>query len=236
MSGFENLTLHGAALMRGGRRLLGPLDLTLDTSGITAILGHNGAGKSLFIQMCHGQFPPSAGRIAWNGADAITSRRERSFMFQNTPLLRRSVFANVEFPLVAQGIPRAERHRRTHLALQTARLDQQSNAPAASLSGGERQRMALARAIVTDPQVILLDEPAANLDPASTLALESMVLAVAAKGTKVLIATHDLPQARRLAADVLVFGLGKLLVQQDARSFFNTQHDGAVADYLEGRL
>ncbi len=96
--------------------------------------------------------------------------------------------------------------------------------------------MALARALVTRPQVVLLDEPSASLDPASTKELEASVRAVAKSGVKVLIATHDLMQARRLADDVLVFGEGKLLVQEDAKAFFNKTHAGAVADFLEGRL
>ncbi len=96
--------------------------------------------------------------------------------------------------------------------------------------------MALARALVTRPQVVLLDEPSASLDPASTKELEASVRMVAKSGVKILIATHDLMQARRLADDVLVFGEGNLLVQEDAATFFSKTHEGEVADFLEGRL
>ena len=233
---FQTLTLQNVVVRRGGKRLLGPLNFNLSTHGITAVLGHNGAGKSLFLHVCHGQFPPSAGTIKWNGLQVSDTRKCRSLLFQNTPLMRRSVAANVEFPLIALGIPKTERALRVTEALTIARLSNTPSAPAASLSGGEKQRMALARALVTRPQVVLLDEPSASLDPASTKELEASVRAVANSGVKVLIATHDLMQARRLADDVLVFGEGNLLVQEDAVTFFNRTHSGVVADFLEGRL
>lgn len=234
--GFKSLTLQAVEVRRDGRKLLGPLDFSLTTQGISAILGHNGAGKSLFLQLCHGQFPASSGSVLWDGLPARNTRGSRSYMFQNTPLMRRSVAANVEFPLVARGVAKAERRELVKQALRTARLSNDPLAPAASLSGGEKQRMALARALVTKPSVIMLDEPSASLDPASTKELEASVKEIAAAGVKVLIATHDLMQARRVADDVLVFGEGKLLAQETATSFFERSHKGAVADFLEGRL
>ena len=235
-AGFKALTLQQAEVSRNGKRLLGPLDFTLGSQGVSAILGHNGAGKSLFLQVCHGQFATSEGEVLWNGLPAASTRNCRSFMFQNTPLMRRSVAANVEFPLIAQGIAKPERVVRVREALEKARLAHRFATPAASLSGGEKQRMALARALVTRPQVIMLDEPSASLDPASTKELEANIKEIAASGVKVLIATHDLMQARRLADDVLVFGDGTLLEQNDAKDFFEQSHSGAVADFLEGRL
>lgn len=234
--GFKSLTLRAVEIHRDGKFLLGPLDFELVTAGITAILGHNGAGKSLFLQLCHGQFRATTGSVLWDGSHARTTRKSRSYMFQNTPLMRRSVADNVEFPLIVHGVPKAERIMRVAEALNSARLTKKSLVPAASLSGGEKQRMALARALVTRPEVILLDEPAASLDPASTKELEASVRDIAATGVKVLIATHNLMQARRIADDVLVFGEGKLLAQEAANSFFERTHKAAVAGFLEGRL
>ena len=234
--GFTSLKLHNVSVFKQGKMVLGLLDLNLTSSGITVILGHNGAGKSLFIKACHGQFPVSSGSIQWNRLSVDQTRECRSLMFQTPPLLRRSVLANVEFPLIAQGISKDERRTRVAKALEKARLTDYATAPAASLSGGEKQRMALARALVTRPQVLMLDEPSASLDPASTKELEISLNEIAATGVKVLISTHDLMQARRLADDVLVFGDGDLLVQEDAKTFFNKAHEGAVADFLEGRL
>ncbi|MGE4609970.1 MAG: ATP-binding cassette domain-containing protein [Paracoccaceae bacterium] len=233
---FKSLTVQQVEVRRDGECLLGPLDFTLESQGITAILGHNGAGKSLLLHLIHGQFAESKGKVLWNGKPARSTRRTRSLMFQTIPLMRRSVAANVEFPLIAQGIPHTERAIRVNEALKIARLSRNPAIPAASLSGGEKQRMSLARALVTRPQVVLLDEPSASLDPASTKELESSLREVANSGVKVLIATHDLMQARRLADDVLVFAEGDLLVQQGAVTFFASTHDGPVGDFLEGRL
>ncbi len=233
---FATLELRQAEVIRDGRRLLGPIDLTLDSGGITVILGHNGAGKSLFVKMCHGLFAPDRGTVLWNGRPATATRQERGFLFQTTPLLRRSVRANIEFPLLALGIPRAGRRKKVEAALQQARLDTRANAPAGSLSGGERQRLALARAAVGDPPVILMDEPSASLDPASTKELETAVRSIVAAGTKVFLVTHDIHQAKRLAGDVLMFADGALLAHEPADSFFTRPHNGAIADFLEGRL
>lgn len=236
MPDLQTLTLTAAKVIRDSQTLLGPIDLTLESQGITAILGHNGAGKSLFLKLAHGQFAADGGRVEWNGRDAQSTRRERSFMFQNAPLLRRSVIANIEYPLAIHGVSKSDSTFRVAEALEKARLTHRALAPAASLSGGERQRMALARAWVTRPHVILLDEPSASLDPASTKELESMVFEIAASGVKVLIATHDLSQAKRLAADVLMFGEGKLLAQGPADHFFAETQSAVITDFLEGRL
>ncbi len=231
----NRLAFENVSVFRNGKEILGPLDIELQTTGITCLLGPNGAGKSVFLNLCHGMFAPDKGRVDWNGVSAVSTRNDRSFMFQTAAVMRRSVWANVAFPLLAQKLPKSERMERVAQALTFARLTDQAAQPAASLSGGEKQRMALARAWVTRPKVILLDEPAANLDPGSTHALESMLHDIATK-SGVIIATHNLPQARRLAHHVLVFANGKLAANSDADTFFTQTHTGQVADYLDGRI
>jgi tungstate transport system ATP-binding protein len=230
------LQVSGAEVADNGLRLLGPISLRLNSPGITVILGPNGAGKSLFLRLVHGLLPPSAGEVRWNGVAAQDSRSTRGFVFQNTPTMRRSVFANVAFPLVAAGVNGHARRERVTRALQQARLAAHAHVPAARLSGGERQRMALARAIVARPGVVLLDEPAANLDPASTKELEAMLQAVSAGGTKILIATHDLAQARRLADEVLFFDQGHLADHASVAEFFDAPSTAAARRYLDGVL
>ncbi len=231
---FGELRVDQAEVRRDGLRLLGPLSLRLDSPGITVILGHNGAGKSLFVKMCHGMFPPARGVVTWNGKPAMQTRRQRGFLFQHTPLLRRPVRANLAFPLQVAGVPRAERRQRVDAALVAARLSGQATAPAISLSGGERQRLALARACITDPPVVILDEPSAGLDPASTVILETTIRDISSAGTKVFLVTHDIHQARRLSDDVLMFADGALLAFEPAGSFFTRRHTGPVADFLGG--
>lgn len=219
-----------------GTALLGPVSLVLETPGITVIMGANGAGKSLFLSAAHGLVTPNSGSIMWNGAAAESSRASRSFVFQSTPLLRRSVAANVAFPLKARLLSRTEKSQVLAAALAEARLGALARKPAATLSGGERKRMALARAMVTGPQVVLLDEPAANLDPASTKELEESLLQIKARGIKIILSTHDIAQARRLADDILFFDQGHLQEQSPAQDFFAAPTTSAAQKYLRGEL
>ncbi|MEX0971377.1 MAG: ATP-binding cassette domain-containing protein [Paracoccaceae bacterium] len=230
------LEMTAARYIVRNKTLLGPLDLSLASAGITCILGPNGAGKSLFLALAHGMIVPHQGHVMWNGQPAADTRQSRGFVFQSTPVLRRSVRANLAFPLAARRCPAKDRAARVEQALHDARLMQHADSPAAALSGGERQRLALAQAMVARPTAVLLDEPGASLDPASAKLLEDMVRAVAASGTKVILATHDLPAARRLADDVLVFIGGQLAMQAGAEGFFAGTHGPAVMDYLEGRI
>ncbi|MFQ5622068.1 MAG: ATP-binding cassette domain-containing protein [Paracoccaceae bacterium] len=230
------LEISGLEVEVDRTHLLGPVTVSLDSRGITAVLGPNGAGKSLFLHAIHGLIPADSGGVTWAGRAASETRARRGFVFQATPVMRRSVFANVAFPLAAAGIRGAERRARVAAALAQARLSGREQVPAARLSGGERQRMALARAVVTRPDAVLLDEPAANLDPASTKELEAMLHEISGNGTKIMIATHDLAQARRLAGDVLFFDSGRLIAHSPSPAFFEDAQDRTVRRYLEGRL
>ena len=230
------LRIEGAALRAGSTRLLGPLDLEVEGRGLTMIMGPNGAGKSLFLRLAQGLLRPSAGRVTWDGAPAHASMARRGFMFQAAPVMRRSVAANVAFPLQAAGVSGAPMKAKVTAILEETRLADKARMPAAQLSGGERQRMALARALVTDPQVLLMDEPSASLDPASTKALEGLIGQVVGRGTPVLMSTHDIAQARRLADRVLFFDAGVLADAAPRDSFFAAPASDAARRYLEGRL
>ncbi|MGB0505516.1 MAG: ATP-binding cassette domain-containing protein [Pikeienuella sp.] len=216
--------------------IVGPLSLTVSGGGITAIMGPNGAGKSWFLRLAHGLAAPSAGKITWGGRQVDKARPDQSFVFQQTKLLRRSVWANIEFPLRARGWSRARREARTAEALSRARLIDRADDPAAALSGGEKQRMALARAWVTGPKVMLLDEPSANLDPASTAEIERLLRELSDEGIKILIATHDIGQAKRIADDVLFFADGVLVEQAPTSKFLAAPKSIEATRYLNGEL
>ncbi|MBZ0127874.1 MAG: ATP-binding cassette domain-containing protein [Rhodobacteraceae bacterium] len=228
---FDSVSIHA-----DGNALLGPVSLTLATPGITVVMGPNGAGKSLFLAAAHGLLKLEGGHITWDGRDAATSRAARGFVFQATPVLRRSVAGNVAFPLIARKHGRAEIRTRVASALDEARLSALARQPAAALSGGELKRLDLARAMVGRPTSLLLDEPSANLDPASTAELEKALHRIAARGVKVLVSTHDVAQARRLADDILFFDAGQLAEQADAETFFAAPASTAAQKYLRGEL
>lgn len=217
-----------------GRQLVGSIDLHVETPGITMVLGPNGAGKSLFLRLLHGLVEPSSGRIRWGGVPmtrAITARQ--ALVFQKPVLLRRSVAANLDFVLRARK--RACAGRRDALLAQVGLVGKASQA-ARLLSGGEQQRLALARALALEPDILLLDEPTASLDPASTQAIEAFVSDVAARGTKVLFVTHDIGQARRLADDVVFLSGGRVAEHAAAARFFEAPESAAASAYLAGHL
>ena len=230
------LGMEGVEARIDGALILGPLTLTASARGVTALMGPNGAGKSWFLRLAHGLAAPTSGAVTWGGRSTDDARADQSFVFQQAKLLRRSVWANVEFPLRARGWSRARREARTAEALSRARLNDHADHPAAALSGGERQRMALARAWVTGPKVMLLDEPSANLDPASTAEIERLLTELAAEGMKILIATHDIGQARRIADDVMFFASGALVEQAPVAKFLAAPTSAEAARYLNGEL
>jgi len=151
-------------------------------------------------------------------------------------MLRRSVAENVHFVLRAMGVPRAQARDRTTIVLDRAKLTHVAKAPARVLSGGEQQRLALSRTLAQHPQALLLDEPTSSLDPASTLAIEQMVLDACATGTEVLMVTHDLGQARRLAHRVAFMYQGRIIEDGPAAAFFDRPRTDQARRFLAGDL
>jgi tungstate transport system ATP-binding protein len=151
-------------------------------------------------------------------------------------MLRRSAAANIRYAMKAAKIPRGEHDARVAELLSLIGLKDFADRPARRMSGGEQQRLALARALACDPAVLFLDEPTASLDPAATKAMEDVVRAVAARGIKVVMSTHDLGEARRLAGDVVLLHRGRVIETGDAASFFNTPKTGEAQKFLAGEL
>jgi tungstate transport system ATP-binding protein len=218
----------------GDKLLLDDINTIVEASGISVVLGANGAGKSLLVRLLHGLLESSAGAISWNGnAVNLATRKRQALVFQKPVLLRRSVAANIEFVLKPNT---ADFDQRCDAILHEAGLSQQREQPARLLSGGEQQRLALARALVTNPEVLLLDEPTSSLDAATTFQIETLLEKARDRGIKIFLVTHDIAQARRLADDVMFMHAGKLLEHSTGKTFFSQPSSPQAQAYLEGRL
>ena len=214
--------------------LLEDINVAIGSEGITAIIGPNGAGKSLLLRLVHGLLTPTSGHILWNGHNLdIGTRQRQALVFQKPVLMRRSVAANIEFVLKSRG---KQRRQQRDQILQQAGLSRQSNQPARLLSGGEQQRLALARALATEPEVLLLDEPCASIDPGATLQIERLLQQSRERGVKIMLVTHDIGQARRLADDILFLHHGRLLEYRPAREFFTSPASEPAQRFLEGGI
>lgn len=228
---FERVSLDLA-----GVRRLGRLDFELTAGPCSVILGPNGAGKSLALRVAHGLLAPSEGRVRWLGPGARFAQRHQAMVLQQPVLLRRRVAANLDYALRLRRVPARARRTRVAETLERSGLADLAARPARSLSIGERQRVALARAWVVDPELLWLDEPASALDPASTRALEEMIRTIRGSGTKIVMTTHDLGQARRLADEVLFLHRGRLLEHGPAEAFFERPATAEAEAFLKGDL
>lgn len=229
--------LKGLIYATGGKRVIDGMNLTIHSRRITAIMGPNGAGKSMLLRLMHGLIVPTKGEILWAGrpVDRLMARRQ-AMVFQRPVLLRRSVVANVSHALKLRGVKRRDRAIRADETIKSAGLERHALMPARMLSGGEQQRLCLARALSLEPNVLFLDEPTSSLDPGSTVAIERLLLDAQRHGIKVILVTHDVGQARRLAHDVVFLHHGRVVEQQDAEDFFaNPQSEGAQA-FLTGGI
>lgn len=223
----------------GGERLLHDISFRLTAGTRTVLLGPNGAGKSLILRLCNGLLTPTMGTVRWGGevrGDPARQRRHQAMVFQRPVLLRRSVRGNVEHALKLHRVPRRQRRARADLALAQTGLAELGDRPARALSGGEQQRLTLARAWATTPQVLFLDEPTANIDPAATRAIETLIDGFHAAGAKIIMTTHDLGQAQRVADEILFIHHGRLLEHTPADRFFAAPATPEAQAFVKGEL
>jgi tungstate transport system ATP-binding protein len=245
------LKVRDVCLERNGVRLLSDIDLRVMRGERLLVLGPNGAGKTLLMQVAHRLVEPTRGRV-----EATAPVRE-AMVFQRPVLLRRSVIGNILYAIDhahpgasriddARGPPRPEgrrvresRERRlacAGAALRLVGLEALANRPARVLSGGEQQRVALARAAALRPDLVWMDEPTANLDPASTQAIEAIVMRMSTQGTTCVMSTHDIGQARRLAERVVLMAGGRVIEATEAAGFFERPATEAGRRFLRGEL
>ena len=227
MSGY--LRLEGLDLVEGGHPIVRGVSLDL-AAARTVVLGPNGAGKSSLLRLIHGLLKPSGGALRW------ARPLRQAMVFQRPVMLRTTVFKNVLYGLKIAGVPCREAERRAREALVRAGLEAIAQRPARVLSGGEQQRVALARAWALAPELLFLDEPTASLDPASSREVERVIAEIAADGARILMTTHNLGQARRLADEIIYIDEGRVLEQTPAAEFFQQPRSKNAAAFIRGEL
>ena len=217
----------------GSKEILYNLNIKIISDRITVIMGPNGAGKSIFLKILNGIIRPTSGKILWNEkVDESLVLNGQALVFQKPVLLRRSVKANLDFFDKLTNLNNYDKNQ----LLKIVDLLDQKNQPARLLSLGEQQRLSLIRALLLRPRLIMLDEPTANLDPASTKIIEDIIISLKEFGIKIIFVTHNILQAKRLADEVIFFDKGELIEHSNSKEFFSNSKSIKVNNYLNGIL
>ncbi len=231
------LRVRGLHYTVSGKRLVDIETLDLGAGVPTMVMGPNGAGKSLLLRLLHGLIEPSGGKILFGDRElSLPIRLRQAMVFQRPVVLRRSVRANIDYALAAHGIARRERAGRVDELLRMGELSDKAGQPARTMSSGEQQRLALVRAIAASPDLLFLDEPTSSLDPAATQMIEALIQRAIAAGTKIVMITHDVGQARRLGGEILFMHRGRVVEQTPCPAFFDAPVSEAARAFLAGRL
>ena len=221
-------------LILDNRKKLSSLNLSINSNNVTVIMGPNGAGKSLFLKILNGILTPTSGCITWNNKKQFSDTlNTQAFVFQKPILLRRSVIANLDYMDSVLGYKKKISKDRL---LEIVQLKKQKNQPARMLSPGEQQRLSLIRSLMLRPNLLLLDEPTANLDPASTKIIEDIILNLKMMGIKIIFVTHNILQAKRIADEIIFLNEGKMVEHLGKQEFFSNSKSIEVQNYLNGIL
>ena len=225
---------------RDGRDILKNVNLGIDRGKVFALIGPTGAGKTSLLRVIDMLDRPSAGRIIFDGVDVtssekarLTARRRMAFVLQKPVVFNTSVYDNIAYGLRWHGLDRLRAREKADGILETVAMTPYRKRNARTLSGGEVQRVAIARALATGPEVLLLDEPTANLDPVSALKIEDILWAVIKRDAiTVVMATHDMSQGQRLADRIGVLVNGEIVQTGGAREVFTSPRSREVAEFV----
>jgi len=228
------LVLDRVSFAVNGKTIIDRVSMEITDGPRTVILGPNGAGKSVLMRLCHGFLTPSSGAISWQGK--TNGRNRQAMVFQRPVMLRRSAIANIVYALKLAGVSPRERELRARDVIEAVGLAAIADRPARVLSGGEQQRVALARAWALGPEVLFLDEPTANLDPGSVREVESLIGQIRAGGTKIVMTTHNLGQAKRLGDEILFLSGGRLVERTPVDQFFTKPASAEADAFIRGEL
>jgi tungstate transport system ATP-binding protein len=226
------IVLEDVSVIMRGVTILDRIGLEISSGRPLVLIGPNGSGKTTLLRAAMGLLRPSNGRITWGGRTEAPATK-RAIVFQRPVMLRRSTAANVRYAAEGSG---PVRDARTSELLALVGLKGFEKRPARRLSVGEQQRLALARALARNPDVLFLDEPTASLDPSATKAIEDVIGAVSAQGIKVVMATHDLGEARRLAGEIAFLHHGQIIERGRADDFFVEPKTLEARRFIAGEL
>ncbi|MCC3304427.1 ATP-binding cassette domain-containing protein [Sneathiella sp. HT1-7] len=227
--------LKGAIVRKGTKNIVGPLDLSFGATGCSILIGPNGAGKTTFLRLLHGLERPNSGTVKWAAKKSEIYNRQ-SFVFQSPVVLRRSGIENIAYPLFVRGVAKRAARAEATKWIDRIGLSDVGHYDAHVLSGGEKQKLAMARALITKPEVLFLDEPTANLDGASTLDVERLILSAREAGTRIIMATHDFGQAKRLADEILFMYRGKIHERAATDDFFGDPQTEEAQKFIRGDI
>ena len=216
--------------------LLDDVNLEFNDLNRSVILGHNGAGKSLLLKILHGVIQPTQGQISWSQQPPNTQQYWRSLLLQKPSFFARSVRYNIEFVLNLAGIAKTQQAHLCDEALNVCGLVHIADRNTRLLSGGEAQKLSLARAWVLKPSILLMDEPTVALDPPSVISFENIIHEFVQNHTKIIMTTHDLAQAKRMADEVVFVHNGKILEHSPAATFFQQPDTDTAQKFISGEL
>ena len=217
------------------KRLIGPINLEIEQNGISILLGANGSGKTTLLEALHGLRKLSAGKVEWNISNSQAAA-EQAFVFQSPIMLRRTVAENLAFPLKVRRLSKLTTTTEVMMWAKKIGLEDKIKQQAMLLSGGEMQAIAVARALITKPKMLFLDEPTASLDGATKKAIEDILISASSNGTKILMSTHDLGQLKRLARDIIFLHKGIVEAHCSKEEFLTKPPSKAAKQFLAGDI
>ncbi len=227
--------LEAAEMRQRGRVLVGPVDLELTGAGTTVIIGPNGAGKTSLLRLMHGLGRLRGGKITW-ACPTEEAQRRQAFVFQSPIIMRRSVRDNIAYPLQLRGASAREARQAAEALAERVGLAEVLGRRALALSGGEKQKLALARALILKPSVLFLDEPCAALDGRATREIEGILQDETRNGTRLIMTTHNMGQARRLAHEIVFLLRGRVHERGPAEALLDSPATPECAAFLRGDI
>jgi tungstate transport system ATP-binding protein len=233
-----NLALENVEKTFNAIKALDKVSFSAQGGKITVLIGVNGAGKTTLLRILAGLEKANKGNVFFNGKKISDGelRQIATLVFQKTAMLTRSVYANLAYGLKIRGQNDEEIKEKIAQALHAVGLKNFEKRKAKKSSGGEQQRIALARAFLLEPKILLLDEPTANLDPNSALIIERAIMNSKKDDTVIIMATHNLSQARRLGDEVIHIHGGKIVERAGPDDFFDRPQNEVTRKFINGEL